>query len=78
MQGTPWRLGVRCDGSGCDTCFEGDFLVAEDSTRSERLRVVLDHAEKRGWRVIWHQPIGDSVTYCPACSCAGAGAIPAT
>jgi hypothetical protein len=71
--GMPVQLGVRCDGPGCFARFEGDFLVAEDSTRGERLRVVLDYAEKQGWCVIRHRPIWDSVTYCPSCSRAGAG-----
>jgi len=67
-RGTPWQLGVACDELGCGGNFEGDFIVAEDSTRSERLRVVLDYAEQHGWRVIWRQPIGDSLTYCPPCA----------
>ena len=41
-------------------------LVLEDSTRDERLHVVLSHAENRGWRVVWRHPIADSLTYCPA------------
>jgi hypothetical protein len=68
VRGTPWQLGVRCDGPDCGVSFEGDFIVAEDSIRSERLRVVLDYAENHGWRVEWRQPIGRSLTYCPACS----------
>jgi hypothetical protein len=68
VRGTPWSLGVSCDTPGCGTSFEGDFLVAENSIRSERLRVVLDHVEKQGWRVIWRRPIGDSLTYCPSCA----------
>lgn len=67
-QGTPWNLGVRCDGPGCDTSFEGDFIVAEDATRGERLRVVLAWAANNGWRVEWRQPFGGSLAYCPACS----------
>ena len=70
-QGTPWSLGVRCDTPDCGTCFEGDFLVAEDSTRDERLRVVLDWVEKHGWHVDWRRPVGASLTYCPACSATG-------
>lgn len=66
-QGTPWHLGVSCDGPDCGANFEGDFLVAEDATRGERLRVVLDYAEAHGWRVIWRQPIGDSLAYCSEC-----------
>ena len=66
--GTPWQLGIRCDKPGCPVHFDGDFLVAEDSTRDERLQVVLAWAEKRGWRVIWREPAGDSLTYCPCCS----------
>jgi hypothetical protein len=67
--GTPWGLGVSCDDPGCATRFVGDFIVPEDSTRSVRLRIVLDHAEKKeGWRVIWRQPVADSLTYCPPCS----------
>ena len=65
---TPWQLGVSCDGQDCGTRLEGDFMVAEDSTRGERLRVVLDYAEKQGWRVTWRQPVSDSLTYCPPCS----------
>lgn len=67
-QGTPWQLGVRCDGLGCDVNFEGDFIVAEDATRGGRLRVVLDWAANNGWRVEWREPIGDSLAYCPPCS----------
>ena len=67
VRGTPWQLGVRCDGPDCGTRWEGDFIVAEDSTPGERLRVVLDHAEKCGWHVNWRQPVGDSLTFCPAC-----------
>jgi hypothetical protein len=67
MQGTPWQLGVRCDSPDCGANFEGDFMVAEDSTRIERLGVVLHWVEQRGWRVIWDQPIWDSRTYCPDC-----------
>jgi hypothetical protein len=63
-------LGVRCDDPDCGTCFEGDFIVAEDSTRDDRLRVVLRHVESIGWRVEY--PQGDAyadeaVTYCPSC-----------
>jgi len=76
MQGMPVQIGVTCDGPGCGAHFEGDFMVAKDSTRGERLRVVLDYAEKHGWRVIRHRPVWDSVTYCPACSRAGAGGNP--
>lgn len=67
-RGTPWPLGVRCDWpDGCDTSFEGDFLVREDSTRDERLVVVLRWAEQRlGWRVAWCQPAGNSLAFCPA------------
>jgi hypothetical protein len=68
VQGTPWSLGVRCDTPGCDTRFEGDFLVAEDSTRPERLRVVLDYAESHGWRVVPVPPGLGPLTYCPPCS----------
>ena len=64
-RGTPWLLGVRCDRRGCDTTFEGDFLVAEDATPGERLRVVLDWVGNHGWRVIWRQPVKDSLTFCP-------------
>ncbi len=72
-EGTPWSLGVACDGPGCGAHFEGDFLVAEDSTRDERLAVVLRHVQEHGWHVTWHEPAEDSVTYCPYCSRAGAG-----
>jgi hypothetical protein len=65
VYGTPWGLGVACDAPDCGIRFEGDFLVREDSTRSERLHVVLSHAERHGWRVIWRQPVEGSLTYCP-------------
>ena len=55
VNGTPWRLGVRCDHPGCAVVFEGDFLVAEDSTRDDRLRVVLKHVESIGWGVEYPQ-----------------------
>ena len=80
MNGTPWSLGVRCDRPGFAAVFESDFLVAEDSTRDDRLRVVLNHVANVGWRVEY--PQGDTyadeaVTYCPSCAKAaplGAGA----
>lgn len=69
-RGTPWQLGVACDRQGCRERFEGDFLVAEDSTRGERLRVVLDHVEKaEGWSVVRPDGSGDpaaALTFCPA------------
>ena len=69
--GTPWSLGVQCDREGCGTRFEGDFLVAEDATRDERLQVVLNHVrDKEGWQVFWPAaPPADAdfaETYCPA------------
>jgi hypothetical protein len=64
---TPWRLGVRCDRMGCPIRFEGDFLVAENATLGERLRVALDHVrDKEGWQVIWAAGAGEAETYCPA------------
>jgi hypothetical protein len=72
----PVQLAVTCDGPGCGAHFDGDFLVAEDSTHGERIRLVLDYAEQHGWHVTWHEPVWDSVTYCPACRRAGAGADP--
>ena len=74
VRGTPWSLGVRCDGPGCTANFEGDFLVPENSTRGERLRIVLDWVEAHGWRVDWQRPIWASLTYCSPC----AGASPVT
>ena len=76
MSGTPWRLGVRCDHPECMVAFESDFLVAEDSTRDDRLRVVLKHVESIGWGVEY--PQGDAyadeaVTYCPSCVKLGSG-----
>jgi len=68
MSGMPVQLGVICDSPDCGGNFEDDFMVAEDSTRDERLAVVLRHVEKHGWRVIWHQPVSGSRTYCPDCA----------
>lgn len=64
----PVQLGVSCDTPGDETSFVHDFLVPEDSTRGERLRVVLDYAAEQGWRVDLAQPIEASSTYCPRCA----------
>ena len=66
---TPRRLGVRSHRMGCPVRFEGDFLVAEDATLGERLRVALDHVrDKENWQVIWPDGAGPDAaeTYCPA------------
>lgn len=53
-------LGVFCD--KCGTTFEGDFLVAEDWTKAQRLGCVRTHVrEKLGWAC---DERGD---FCPAC-----------
>ena len=69
QQGTPWSLGIACDDFGCGERYEGDFLVAEGSTRDERLRVILDHAASLGWSVVQPSHSGDAAdaeTFCPA------------
>lgn len=56
----PRLLGVFCD--KCDTTFEGDFLVAEDWTKAQRLDCVRTHVrEKLGWAC------DDRGDFCPAC-----------
>jgi hypothetical protein len=67
MSGTPWSLGIACDHSGCGERFEGDFLVAEDSTRDERLLVALNYAQnKLGWQVTGTDDPGSAETFCLA------------
>lgn len=59
----PCLLGVFCD--KCGTTFEGDFLVAEDWTKAQRLDCVRAHVrEKLGWSC---DERGD---LCPACRAA--------
>jgi hypothetical protein len=68
VSATPLQLGVRCDRDECGTYFEADFLIADDATRDERLRVVLNHvSNKEGWQVIWPASAraDEAVTYCP-------------
>jgi hypothetical protein len=70
MSGTPWQLAVACDHLVCGTVFEGDFWVPEDSTREDRLRIVLKHVERIGWHVEYPQGStdpGEAVTFCPSC-----------
>jgi len=70
MNGTPWSLGARCDRPGCEVAFEADFLVPEDSTRDDRLRIVLKRVESIGWCVEYPQESadpGEAVTFCPSC-----------
>jgi hypothetical protein len=67
---TPWQLGVRCDHPGCEVVFEADFWVPEDSTRDDRLRIVLKRVENVGWAVEYPQGStdpGEAVTFCPSC-----------
>jgi hypothetical protein len=68
-RGTPWRLGVACDWPRCGAFREAGFLVAEDGTIGERLRVVLNHAERSwGWTVVEADSgsPSDALAFCPA------------
>ena len=57
----PARLGVRCD--GCGTHWEGDFVVSDEVSHAQRLKLVTGFvAEHHGWRVV-----SVDETYCPAC-----------
>ena len=50
--------------------FEADFLVPEDSTRDDRLRIVLKHVESIGWDVEYPQRDAvpdEAETFCPSC-----------
>jgi hypothetical protein len=60
------QLAVACDDLGCATVFEGDFVVAEDSTKAERLAVVLAYVEGLGWRVTDEDPPDAALAFCPA------------
>ncbi|MER7807881.1 hypothetical protein [Streptomyces sp900116325] len=56
----PCGLGVFCD--TCGTTFEGDFIVTDTMTKSERLEVVRRHVRaKEGWQC---DHTGD---FCPGC-----------
>lgn len=73
----PSLLCVFCD--KCDATFEGDFLVAEDWTKPERLECVRTHVrEKLGW------VCDDRGDFCPNCresvpvECDGSFTCPAT
>ncbi|MBN9739539.1 hypothetical protein DMP23_00195 [Amycolatopsis sp. A1MSW2902] len=57
----PCRLGVFCD--RCGTEWVGDFLVSDEVSSPERLKIVRDHVSgKLGWVC---EQSGD---FCPACN----------
>jgi hypothetical protein len=56
----PAQLAVACE--LCPTQLAADFVVTDDTTKTQRLQLITDHARTLGWLCV------DSWTYCPTCT----------